>query len=279
MLEVKNFVGKVVANFLSRRGYALVPITELKLRSREKRNFSSLCAAYEVLLSGEGSEVAATSSGERAELLSRQFGTPPAEAYYILSALWQTKQVAGDVCEFGVAQGELSALIAHEILSTSKSLHLFDSFEGLPPPGQNDELKDDVFGLGSMHAYAGQMAFPDNLVRERLRSVGFPPERTVFHKGFFADLVGERRGFPKAVCFAYVDFDFHDPILEALEFLHTVTTVGSIIIVDDYDFFSTGAKKAVDSFISDKNADATIYDVMVPDPRLAPCALLTRLKA
>lgn len=130
-----------------------------------------------------------------------------------------------------------------------------------------------------MQAYTGQMAFPDDLVRDRLRSVGFPAERTVFHKGFFADLVGEQRRFPENVCFAYVDFDFHDPILEALEFLHTVTTVGSIIIVDDYDFFSTGAKKAVDSFISDKNADALMYDILVPDSRLAHCALLTRLKA
>ena len=36
-------------------------------------------------------------------------------------------------------------------------LHLFDSFEGLPMPTERDQLKDDIFALGSMAAYAGAM--------------------------------------------------------------------------------------------------------------------------
>ncbi len=64
----------------------------------------------------------------------------------------------GDVCEFGVAQGATSALIANEIRGTEKDLWLFDSFEGLPKPTDHDILIDDIFNLGSIDRYQGTMA-------------------------------------------------------------------------------------------------------------------------
>lgn len=64
-------------------------------------------------------------------------GTPPTEAFYILEGLNRTRQVPGDVCEFGVAQGETSALIANEIRDvTSRKIYLYDLFESLPKPTQ-----------------------------------------------------------------------------------------------------------------------------------------------
>lgn len=50
-----------------------------------------------------------------------------------------------------------------------------------------------------------------------------------------------------------MDFDFYNPIKVALDFLHRVTPIGAIIIVDDYDFFSTGAKKAANEFVEERN--------------------------
>ena len=81
----------------------------------------------------------------------------------------------GDVCEFCVAQGETSALIANEISGClEKILHLFDSFEGLPKPSDKDKLKDDIFALGNIDKYAGTMKCPEAMVLSRLAAISFP---------------------------------------------------------------------------------------------------------
>ena len=59
--------------------------------------------------------------------------------------------------------------------------------------------------------------------------------------------------FPKTISFVYVDFDFYQPTIDVLKKIENLLIVGSIIIVDDYDFFSTGAKTAVDEWYDDKN--------------------------
>jgi hypothetical protein len=207
-------------------------------------------------------------------LLARLLGTPPSEAYFIVRALAACKDIDGDVCEFGVAQGETSALIANEILASDKVLHLFDSFEGLPKPTEKDQLKDDIYALGNIEAYAGRMSCPDEMVRARLRAISFPQDRMVIHKGFIEQVLRENRDLPRKVGFAYVDFDFYEPIKQCLDFLHETTTAGSIIIVDDYDFFSTGAKAAVDEFLEARSDRS--YDLLVPNRQYGYFAVLTR---
>ncbi len=115
----------------------------------------------------------------------------------------------GDVCEFGVAQGETSALIANEILHSSKMLHLFDSFEGLPKPTDKDRLKDDIFSLGKMEAYTGKMSCSEDMVLARLRAIDFPQDRFCIHKGFVEKILmsHNKSHLPNRISFAYVDLD------------------------------------------------------------------------
>ena len=54
--------------------------------------------------------------------------------------------------------------------------------------------------------------------------------------------------FPKIICFAYVDFDFYQPTIDVLNVIENKLVKGSVLIVDDYDYFSTGAKTAVDEW-------------------------------
>jgi hypothetical protein len=127
-----------------------------------------------------------------------------------------------------------------------------------------------------MSAYAGRMACPEKMVRANLKAALFPPKRYVVHKGFFDQVLREGANLPKEISFAYLDFDFYEPIKIALDFIDHKTTVGSIIIVDDYDFFSTGVKVAVDEFLEIKNSDTLIYDCLVPNSCYGHFAVLTR---
>lgn len=184
----------------------------------------------------------------REKQLSQLIGTTVSEALYIVDALHKSFAVPGDICEFGVAQGATSLLIAAELLHTDRDFWLFDSFEGLPQPTAEDHLIDDIFALGSMQAYAGTMRSPEAEVRTRLDSLPFPRERTMIRKGWVNDTIAGG-DVPKRVAFAYVDFDFYEPIRDALAYLDTVTPVGARIVVDDYGFFSEGAQLATDQFV------------------------------
>ena len=211
-------------------------------------NFTSLAQAYEQRLKDLGTQLLRNEN--RIRLLSRLQGTPPPEAYFIVLALEGCKNIEGDICEFGVAQGETSTLIANEILSCNKTLHLFDSFMGLSKPSQKDQLKDDIASLGNIQAYTGTMSYPEQMVRSRLKELSFPSQRLVIHKGFIDKVLDyDFHPIPKEVSFAYVDFDLYEPTKITLEYLHRTTTLSAIIIIDDYNFFSTGVKTAVDEFL------------------------------
>jgi hypothetical protein len=127
-----------------------------------------------------------------------------------------------------------------------------------------------------MENYTGKMACAEDFVLARLQSISFPSKRYVIHKGYFEELVKHRNNFPEKICFAYVDFDFYEPVKLVLEFFQEKSTVGAIAIVDDYNFFSTSPKLAVDEFIQEQNAQGFIYDCFIPTTELGHFAILTR---
>jgi hypothetical protein len=100
-----------------------------------------------------------------------------------------------------------------------------------------------------MDKYKGTMASPETEVLSKLVSVNFPRERIKVKKGWVKDTIKSGE-LPRQVAFAYVDFDFYDPIKDALEFLDGRMPVGGRIVVDDYGFFSEGAQLAVDQFVA-----------------------------
>jgi hypothetical protein len=71
----------------------------------------------------------------------------PVRLYMLQQCVIYTKDVEGDVAEFGVYKGGSAKLIAHTLahLHTDKKLWLFDTFEGLPEP---DFEKDPYFRGG-----------------------------------------------------------------------------------------------------------------------------------
>ena len=186
----------------------------------------------------------------RARDLSDLIGTTVSEAIYVIKNLHDGLKVPGDICEFGVAQGATSKLIASEIMPlTERKFWLFDSFEGLPAPTKEDVLIHDIFKLGTMDKYRGTMASPETEVLGKLAAINFPRERIKIKKGWVKDAIKSGE-LPEKVAFAYVDFDFYDPIKDALEFLDSRMPAGGRIVVDDYGFFSEGAQLAVDQFVT-----------------------------
>jgi O-methyltransferase len=261
----------VLKKFFALLGYEIHRLSEQHVYFS---NFANLALTYEQLLNESGKTISRNEI--RVKLLSQLLGTQPSKAYFIIDALAKCRNINGDICEFGVAQGATSVLIANEILTDNKNLHLFDSFQGLSKPTEKDKLKDDVLSLGDIKAYTGKLSFPEEMVSARLKKLTFPEQRLFIHKGFIEKVLRDDLTLPEKVSFAYVDFDFYEPIKLTLDFLHRKTSIGGIFIVDDYDFFSTGAKVAVDEFLEEKNSRAMIYELLVPDTQYGYFAVLTR---
>lgn len=223
-------------------------------KSTNNEEYSTLLRLYSASISeiegyfGEFVDKEYVIEKKRTELLQKLLGTEISEGLYIIRSLRNTSGLEGDVCEFGVAQGATSALMANEIIHSNKRIWLFDSFEGLSRPTKEDILIHDISGLGSIDCYEGLMAIEANSVIKRLKEIDFPSNRIRVIPGFIADTI-KRRDLPQRVSFAYVDFDFYEPIKIALEFLDTVMAKSGEIIIDDYGFFSAGAKTAVNEFV------------------------------
>lgn len=199
-------------------------------------------------------------SSKRIELMSRLLGTNYSEVIYIVNYLYRSIKVDGDICEFGVAQGRTSALLAHEILHTQKNIWLFDSFTGLPRPSEKDKLINDIFKLGSIERYEGVMSCSINMVNGELNRISFPSARIKIVPGFIEKTLNSSI-LPLKVCFAYVDLDFYEPTLMTLNFLDKVLQNKGFIVIDDYDYFSTGVKIAVNEFI---DANREKYKFLLP---------------
>jgi len=281
-------VKKLLHIALHRFGYRLEPIAQTKVPDQEKNPSLTEqlhnCRTMREIHRRDSVEIEAlyrqfvfpdlpTREG-RETLLNDLIGTTVSEAIYILQWLHQSLRVDGDICEFGVAQGATSRLMAAEIRPLEdRKLWLFDSFEGLPAPTAEDKLIHDIFKLGSMDRYRGTMASPESLVMEKLAGIEFPRERTKIKKGWIKDTVKSGE-LPEQVAFAYLDFDFYEPIKDGLSFIDSLMPVGGGIVVDDYGFFSEGAQLAVDQFVSQTGGR---YELTMPLPLAGHFCLLRKL--
>jgi len=176
--------------------------------------------------------------------LARLTGTSLLEGCYILKALRDTREVSGDWCEYGVATGRTSAMLAQAI-NKPRTLWLYDSFEGLPAPhASKDVLIDDLYNKGSMAAYQGMLSFPEQIVRGELSAVRSGDDWFKIMKGWItAESLPTIS--PAQVAFAYLDMDFYQSTLDVLVMLLERMPKGGVAIVDDYGQFSEGVRTAV----------------------------------
>ena len=243
---------KTIKSALNNYGYSIV---------QNNRKYEDLIGSYESLLKQWVLKDLPSHDSTRNDLISQCFGVDVKEAFYLIDCLERTKVISGDVCEFGIAQGSTSALIAHEIRNSEKQLWLFDSFEGLPAPTKKDKLIDDFLNLGSIDLYKGTLSCPEKMVQSRLEKSAFPPHRTRIVKGFIEDTM-HLDDLPNKVSFAFVDFDFYEPIKLVLDLLHDRMDKGGMVMVDDYGYFSEGVQIAVSEFLNDYSG---CYELILPD--------------
>ena len=172
-------------------------------------------------------------------------GLTPQSLYTLLHFLRESLLLDGDAVECGVWRGGSAKLLRDAILKAGKGkkLYLFDSFEGMAEVDSARDRHDvgDFADTSLEHVQQFVTGSRD----------GDPNGVAVFRKGWipqsFAGLEGMK------ICFAHIDLDLYQSILDALSFVYPRLSGRGVIVFDDYGFASCpGARRAVDEFFADK---------------------------
>lgn len=150
------------------------------------------------------------------------------------------REVPGDVTEFGCYVGTTSVFLANRLKATGRKLHLYDSFEGLPPKTGEDESP------AGMQFKTGELLATKKQLIKNLKQANVP--MPVIKKGWFSDL--DDADVPAQIAFAFLDGDYYHSVRDPLKLIWPRLAPGAIIVVDDYaNEALPGAARAVDEWL------------------------------
>jgi hypothetical protein len=167
-----------------------------------------------------------------------------AERKFNLDQLFKlVRRLPGDVAECGVYKGASAFFLARHLVEEKldKLLWLFDSFEGLSSPGDQDDQS---------YWYSGALASSPADIRQALAPLGEVPFVRVC-RGWIPERFQEAED--RLFCFVHIDVDLYQPTLDSISFFYPRMVPGGIILLDDYGFDNCkGVTEAVDCFMADK---------------------------
>ena len=150
----------------------------------------------------------------------------------------QVATLPGLAAEIGVYQGGTARLLAKALARTGSSLHLFDTFAGMPETdAEKDWHKAGDFADTSLASVQAFLADCHDVQ---------------FHPGFFPQTVTPELA-QSEFRFIHVDVDIFSSVTDCCVFFYPRMPAGGIMIFDDYGFLTCpGAKEAVDAFFADR---------------------------
>ncbi len=159
------------------------------------------------------------------------------EMYNIYALVKKTALVEGDIVEVGVYKGGSSRIICEA--KGERSLHLFDTFEGLPEVDDSiDTHSKGEFADTSLEAVRAYLNAYDNVN---------------LYKGLFPESATEFLGNHQKLSFIHLDVDIYSSVRDCLNALYPRLNKGGVLLSHDYGAPSCpGVRKAFDEFFKDK---------------------------
>ena len=160
----------------------------------------------------------------------------------------------GDFLECGVYKGGSMMTIALTLISEGvrdRDLYLFDTFEGMPVPGERDI---DLLGKPALDTFSKSKISdvsstwtnaPLDDVKQAMALTGYPVERIHFVKGLVENTIPEKA--PEAIALLRLDTDWYQSTIHELINLYPRLSPKGVVLIDDYGHFK-GAREAVDEY-------------------------------
>lgn len=153
----------------------------------------------------------------------------------------------GDIVECGVWNGGSAAVMGaaciDDVRQTSRrNIWLFDSFQGLPAPGDKD-------GAIEKNAYFDGWNKGDMLkVRRIFDEIGFPSGNLRIIPGWFETTL--KTAPVNRIAVLHVDADWYNSVKEVLEAFYDKVVPGGFIALDDYGLWQ-GCRQAVTDYLAE----------------------------
>jgi O-methyltransferase len=173
--------------------------------------------------------------------------------------------IPGDIVECGVWRGGSAMMAAcslRQLDSTDRHLYLYDTYDGMPLPGEQDvdafEKKASDL-LAECERRPTTSDDPTNYwarvtieeVRKNMLSTRYPEENIKFIKGKVEETIPGT--MPERISVLRIDTDWFASTDHILRHLFPRLVPGGVLILDDYGYWK-GARKAVDGYFDDSKA-------------------------
>lgn len=169
----------------------------------------------------------------------------PARCFVLLQAARRQKTVPGNIVELGSYRCGSAPFLTANDSATQKTLHIIDSFAGLPEVTD----KDPYWKKGEM----GHTDFEE--IKKFLKTNLINTKHKIY-KGFFPQEV-DLDALSGPWSLVHIDTDLYQPTLDALRFFWPNLNRGGMIIVDDYGNSSCpGVVSAVKEFEAETGVTA-----------------------
>jgi O-methyltransferase len=156
-------------------------------------------------------------------------------------------RLTGDIVECGVWNGGSAAVMGVACMEAAENLKrdiwLFDSFQGLPPPGEQD-------GEWEKRSYfQGWNRGDVKLVREVFNKVGLPCEKVRITPGWFSETL--QTAPIKEIVLLHIDADWYNSVKTVLETFFDRVVPGGFVVLDDYGYWQ-GCSQALTDFFAER---------------------------
>lgn len=232
---------QLIINILRKFNYELRPITGLVIDSKTFPDFSKEDLAL-------------------ANFVRPYTMTSPERMFSLMRAIEyiEKNKIEGDIVECGVWRGGSSMVMAKklsELQNTDRQLFMYDTYEGMSEPTENDLQHD---GQNAQNMLATSDKEIDQIwcysaldeVKQNMQSTGFPLDKINFVQGKVEETIPNV--IPKKIAILRLDTDWYESTKHEMEHLFPLLVKGGVLIIDDYGHWQ-GARKAIDEYLTAHN--------------------------
>lgn len=146
------------------------------------------------------------------------------------------------------------ALTLLEQGDTTRELHLFDTFEGMPPPTEHDTrttdgettAAEDLLAASDKDSLMWAVADLED-VKRGMAEIDYPADKVHYHPGLVEETTPEQA--PERIAILRLDTDWYASTLHELDVLYDRLSPGGVLVIDDYDDWN-GARKATEEWLA-----------------------------
>ncbi len=126
---------------------------------------------------------------------------------------------------------------------------MLDSFEGLPAPGEKDEMFFTHMRVKNVEDFKEALAAPEEKAHEAVRALKVEDTTRVI-KGWFKDTLPLHKKEIGNIAILRLDGDLYDSTKVVLEELYDQLSPGGYVVIDDYVF--EGVRRALYDFFHER---------------------------